>query len=122
MRLFTLPDNNLSFAEFQQFLLSIFITITASSTAEEDIEEESREFVADILDRRGLPSVGGLPHRWLELAGGTIIEPTAFEPDPRTHRHEYYYNVVQNRLFRRIFTDYRPEVGIIRAYWKPVSD
>lgn len=75
----------------------------------------------DILRRRGRREVGGLPHRWLELAGGNIVEMTAFEPDPRTFRHEYYYNVILNQLFRRIVTDFRPEVGIIRAYWKVIS-
>lgn len=80
------------------------------------------DILDEILQRRRPLGIGGLPHRWQELAGGTIVEMTAFEPDPRTYRNEYYYNVKLNRLFRRIFTTYRPEIGIIRAHWKPVSE
>ncbi len=47
------------------------------------------------------------------------IEPTAFEPDPRTHRDDYYYNAITNVLYKKVIT--RQEPGIIVAHWQPAS-
>jgi hypothetical protein len=52
--------------------------------------------------------------QYLELYGATIVEPTAFEPDPNTHRHEYYYNAVDNILYKR-------NKGTTGYYWHKVS-
>lgn len=80
-----------------------------------------RAAVADVLSRRGPASVGGNPLNFLELYGATMVEVTAFEPDPRTYRHEYYYNAAGNRLYRRIVTDRRAD-GVIKAQWVPASE
>jgi hypothetical protein len=56
----------------------------------------------------------------VELKGGRVIEPTAFEPDARTYRGEYYYNAVSNALYRKIIT--KKEPGIIAAHWVKISD
>ncbi len=77
--------------------------------------------VRDILQRRGPITTGGNPLNFLELSGARMVETTAFEPDPRTYRHEYYYNVIHNRLYRRIVTERRTD-GIIKAQWVPCSE
>lgn len=58
-------------------------------------------FVQDILSRRNLRISGGDSIWYLEAVGANIIEPTAFEPDPNNHRHQYYYNAQDNALYRK---------------------
>ena len=58
--------------------------------------------------------------RFLELNGATIIEPTAFEPDPTTYRRSHYYNAITNTLYRKVTT--RSQPGITVAHWQKVSD
>ncbi len=77
-------------------------------------------FLADLGQRRGRPGVGHNPVWFLERLGGTIIEPTAFEPDPATHRHDYYYNAETNTLYKKVVT--RRERGIVVAHWQKTSD
>jgi hypothetical protein len=60
------------------------------------------------------------PNRFMELIGAEIVEPTAFEPDPATHRGEYYYNAITNTLYRKIVD--REEPGIIVAHWQQISE
>lgn len=81
---------------------------------------KTNEFLEDLLSRRGIKKGGFNNIRFVELEGGRIIEPTAFEPDPRTHRGEYYYNAITNVLYRKIIT--RKEPGIIVAHWQKISD
>lgn len=81
---------------------------------------KSTAFLQDLLDRRGVRKGGFNNIRFVELDGGRIIEPTAFEPDPRTYRGEYYYNAIENTLYRKIVT--RKEPGIVVAHWKKISD
>lgn len=58
---------------------------------------------------------------WLtELLGGEVIVPTAFEPDPYTHRSEYYYNAITNQLFKKIKVQNGPTT--YKISWKKVSD
>lgn len=78
------------------------------------------EFLADLAQRRGRPEPGYNPVWLVELHGGTTIEPTAFEPDPVTHRHDYYYNAETNTLYKKVVS--RREPGIITAYWQKASD
>lgn len=80
----------------------------------------STAFLTDLVTRRGPVGVGHEATRFLELWGATIIEPTAFEPDPATHRSDYYYNAVTNTLYKRVKT--RHEHGIIVAHWQKASD
>lgn len=77
-------------------------------------------FLEDLLARRGLRSSGFNNIRLVELNGGRIVEPTAFEPDPSTYRGEFYYNAINNVLYRKIVT--RREPGIVVAYWQKISD
>ena len=82
---------------------------------------QTTAFLDDLSDRRGKPSVGNNNTVWfLELNGAEVIEPTAFEPDPATHRGEYYYNAKTNVLYRKIVT--RQEPGVVHAYWQKVSN
>ena len=63
------------------------------------------DFLADLLSRRAkfLNSQG--ENVWyLELHGARIIEPTAFEPDAFTHRGDFYYNAINNALYRKVKT------------------
>jgi len=77
------------------------------------------DFLTDLFARRGTPSPGHDPVWFLECFGATIIEPTAFEPDPSTHRDDFYYNAVTNALYKKVIS--RKEYGIV-AVWQKVSD
>lgn len=77
------------------------------------------DFLVDLYNRRLNDEIGGISVRTVELYGGVVVEPTAFEPDPVTSRDEYYYNAVTNALYKRIVT--RRETGIVSAYWQRVS-
>jgi hypothetical protein len=80
-----------------------------------------QEWLNELSEVRGRQFVGNNNTVWmLELAGATPIEPTAFEPDPATHRGDYYYNAITNALYKKIIT--RKEPGIVHAYWQKVSD
>lgn len=81
---------------------------------------KTNEFLEDLLSRRGIKKGGFNNIRFVELEGGRVIEPTAFEPDPRTYRGEYYYNAITNALYRKIVT--RREPGIVVAHWQKISD
>lgn len=84
--------------------------------------DTARQFVTEVVRKRGKPSQGYNPHRFVELHGGTMVEPTAHEPDPATHRQDYYYNSVTNALYKRIYDRYEPKNGIIVAHWKMISN
>jgi hypothetical protein len=77
------------------------------------------DFLVDLFSRRLNDEIGGLGVRTVELYGGMVIEPTAFEPDPTTYRDEYYYNAISNALFKKIIV--RREFSILSAYWQRVS-
>jgi hypothetical protein len=79
-----------------------------------------QELLDDLASRRGLVTGGFDSARYLELSGATIIEPTAFEPDPSTYRGTHYYNAVTNTLYKKIVT--RKQPGIVVAHWQKVSD
>ncbi len=84
--------------------------------------DETIAFLTDLMDRRGSAARGHNPARFVELYGGTVIEPTAFAPDPVTHRAEYYYNAVDNMLFRRVWSRRNYATGELAAHWQPVVD
>ena len=77
--------------------------------------------ISDVLEQairfRGIPTQGGNPHQFTELLGGKPIVVTAFEPDPRTFRDEYYYNASLNALYRLIVVQAKPRI----AFWQKVS-
>lgn len=79
---------------------------------------QTNAFLADIMNRRKSLRLGHENVRAIESIGGSIIEPTAFEPDPNTHRSEYYYNAVTNALYKRspVITH-----GQITYTWKKAS-
>ncbi len=81
---------------------------------------QTATFLADLAERRGRPSPGYNPVWFVELWGGTVVEATAFEPDPATHRHDYYYNTETNTLYKKVVT--RHEKGITVAHWQKTSD
>ena len=83
-------------------------------------QEDTTEFLQDLIARRGLKSTGEFSARFLELDGATIIEPTAFEPDASTSRSEYYYNAITNTLYRRVVV--RQEPGVVVAHWQKTSN
>jgi hypothetical protein len=63
--------------------------------------DETTDFLTDLLQRRGRPTVGGNPNRWVELHGGSVVEMLAFDPDATTYRLPYYYNTVRNVLYKK---------------------
>jgi hypothetical protein len=76
-------------------------------------------FLADLATRRGRLTPGHLPVWFMERWGATVIEPTAFEPDPTSYRHDYYYNATTNALYKRVITR---QGDITVAKWQKVSD
>lgn len=64
-------------------------------------EATPASFLEDLLARRNISRHGGDCVWYLELSGAKIIEPTAFEPDPNTHRNDYYYNAVENVMYTK---------------------
>lgn len=77
-------------------------------------------FLTDLFERRGSPEPGHNPVWFIERRGGTIIEPTAFEPDPATYRHDFYYNAQTNTLYKKVVS--RRENGVVVAHWQKASD
>ena len=51
-----------------------------------------------------------------------MLEPIPFEPDPRTHRDEFYIHSRDNRVYRRVWDRYEPERGILVAHWVGISE
>lgn len=80
---------------------------------------DPQPFLDDLFERRGKQEVGHNPSWFLELDGAELIMPTAFEPDPNTHRDNYYYNAVTNALYVKVVS--RDEDGIKVASWKKAS-
>lgn len=78
------------------------------------------EFLSDLFSRRGNKPADGNSEWYVELHGGAVLEPTAFEPDAATHRNDYYYNAVTNILYKKIIT--RKYRGTIAAYWQKISN
>lgn len=81
--------------------------------------EQMNSSISDIISRRGQNTPGYNPIRYIELNGGRIIEPTAFEPDASTYRGDYYYNAVSNVLYKKITVRTKP---VTVAHWKKVSN
>lgn len=75
----------------------------------------TREFLEDLFSRRDTSKLGDNGFLYLQLVGGKIIEPTAFEPDANTHRSQYYYNAVTNTLYRKITVN-----GV--SHWQGISE
>lgn len=84
------------------------------------IVSQQQIWLQDFSERLGVRGVGQDSARFLELSGAVIIEPTAFEPDPATHRESHYYNALTNTLYRKVIT--REEPGIVVAHWQKVSN
>jgi hypothetical protein len=78
-----------------------------------------KDFLIDLAQRRGNKTIGHEATRFVELDGGVIVEPTAFEPDPATHHDSHYYNAITNVLYKKVVT--RKEPGIVVAHWQKVS-
>jgi len=78
----------------------------------------NNDFLNDLVNRRNVNYNKGDTIRYLELFGATIIEPIEFEPDPNTHRSDYYYNSSNNVLYKRVsqIVD-----NFKVSHWKPIS-
>jgi hypothetical protein len=101
---------------------AVFITGESAGTSKAvgRVLTQQRIWLQDLSERLGIRRVGQDSARFLELNGAIIIEPTAFEPDPATHRESHYYNAMTNTLYRRVVT--REEPGVVVAHWQKVSD
>ncbi|MHA2401356.1 MAG: hypothetical protein ACXADH_00075 [Candidatus Kariarchaeaceae archaeon] len=97
---------------------SIFESL-AFSTAEARYPTRQQTFFKDLSQRVSVTGVRHQAARLIELDGGKIIEPTAFEPDAATYRDTHYYNAKTNTLYVKVIT--RNEPGIIVAHWQKVS-
>ncbi len=45
--------------------------------------------------------VGGNPHQFIELYGGSLVKMSAYAPSPITFRDEHYYNTMENQLYKK---------------------
>ncbi|MDB4490041.1 hypothetical protein N9045_00850 [bacterium] len=97
---------------------AIFESI-ASSIAEARYPTRQETFFKDLSTRVNVQGVKHLASRLIELDGGKIIEPTAFEPDAATYRDTHYYNAKTNILYIKVIT--RQEPGVVVAHWQKVS-
>lgn len=79
-----------------------------------------QNFLIDLFARRGKVTPGFNPEWIIELEGAEIIAPTAFEPDPNTHRDQYYYNAATNTLNQKITTI--DTQGLPKSTWKRISN
>jgi hypothetical protein len=77
------------------------------------------EFFQELSQKIGRREIGHTTAWFLELEGAEILIPTAFEPDPNTHRNDYYYNANTNALYKKVTV--RDEQGIKLAYWQKAS-
>lgn len=95
---------------------------TKHTVRDQVLLDKANANIADLLSRRG-PGGGGFnPYRSLELYGGKVLEPLPFEPDPRTHRDEFYIHSRDNRVYRRVWDRYEPARGILVAHWAGISE
>ena len=62
------------------------------------------QFLSDLFSRSGRYAYPYGNVRLLERNGARIIEPLAGQPDPDTFRGEYYYNSLENMLYKKIKT------------------
>lgn len=103
--------------------LTVYYTLPSSEgTTEEEIVvtiDPRIAFLEELFGRRGRREGGFNPAWFLELTGGELVIPTAFEPDASTFRGNYYYHAVTNVLYRKVITRQQP--GIIVAHWVRVS-
>lgn len=73
--------------------------------------------LAEIIAKREIHAQhgGGNTYWFLERMGGEMVHFTAFEPDPNTHRGSFYYNSLENVLYKKI-----NKCGNVFA-WKRIS-
>lgn len=69
----------------------------------------------EILTRRVVGASAGMPFSFIRLFGGSPVEILHYQPDPQTHRDDFYYNSRENMLYKKYQTD-------IRFVWKPVGE
>ena len=82
----------------------------------------TKNFIQDILLRRGRSTVGGQSVGMaIELSGGKLVPIQHYEPDPITSHDEYYYNSTHNVLYKRVFSVNKPQRGELVAFWQRVS-
>lgn len=75
----------------------------------------ANDFIEDLMARRGKVAIPSNTVWMLEQNGAQVIIPTAFEPDPTTHRSEYYYNAITDCLYKKVTLNQR-------SVWKKVSE
>jgi hypothetical protein len=81
----------------------------------------AKSWLLDLLSKKGTTEESFDTVRFVELQKGQVLEPTAFEPDPVSHRNDYYYNAKTNILYKKIITK-RTGLLITNAHWKRVSN
>ncbi len=91
-----------------------------------DVVTAATVTLGDLALRRSPLATGGQggsgdAHTFVELYGGSMVPCLHYEPDPVTFRGSHYYHTGLNILYRKIITRDRPDLGIIRAYWKQIS-
>lgn len=72
-------------------------------------------FFEELSEKRGEPSEGGMPLRFLEKLGAKMIPMQFYEPDALTSHSGYYYNTRKNVLYKRV------KLNKYNAVWKSVN-
>ena len=114
----TVPTSTISSSNFLNAELpSVFVGFGNLAV----LIDVAKSWLLDLFDKRGTTEEEFETIRTVELRKGEVLEPTAFEPDPRTHRQDYYYNAKTNVLYKKIITK-RSGSLIMNAHWKRVSN
>lgn len=80
----------------------------------------TNQFLTDLFERRAISrNPGYLPERFLELYGAKMVDLSSYEPDPRTHHSDFYYNTKTNVLYKKVIKQQANESII---FWQKVSN
>lgn len=64
--------------------------------------EPSLDYLNTINKELTRKSSNSRTHNFVSTKGGEIVHMTAFEPDPKTFRGDYYYNCLTNKLYKKL--------------------
>ena len=88
---------------------------SSSESSSSDSPKKQFEFLKELFEKRGIPSIGGLSYQLLNKFETNNITMSFYEINPLTSRTEHYYNTRNNILYRKklLSKNY--------AIWQPIS-
>jgi hypothetical protein len=97
-----------------------WFNLSTQEWASMPITEIFETFLEELGQRRGRPTPGGNPLRFIELADGEEVPQQHWEPDANTFRTPYYYNTRMNVLFKKVEMT-NPSTRVKSQVWQPIS-